>query len=119
MVDWNANTKPNLSMAKTNSHISLVVLTNEFTYSSATMLAVFAQDGKLGTVIGYPSANSPSCYGDVLSFQLKNSGTKGQVSFKRWLRPNANADQRMLHPDILVPIGGDALQTAIKFLDHQ
>jgi hypothetical protein len=118
-ADWNANTKPDLSPAKTNSHISLVVLTNEFTYSSATMLAVFVQDGKLGTVIGYPSANSPSSYGDVLSFQLKNSGVKGHVSFKRWLRPNANADQRMLRPDILVPIGGDALQTAINFLDHQ
>lgn len=114
-----ANAKPDLSTAKTNSHISLAVLTNEFTFSSATMLAAFAQDGKLGKVIGYPSANSPSCYGDVLSFQLRNSGIKGQVSYKRWLRPNANADQHMLHPDILVPIGGDALQTAINFLDHQ
>ena len=113
------NTEPDLSTAHTNSRISLAVLTNEFTYSSATMLAVFAQDGKLGTVIGYPSANSPSSYGDVLSFQLKNSGLKGQVSYKRWLRPNASADQRMLRPDVLVPIGGDALQTAINFLDHK
>jgi len=119
MVDWDANSKPNLSTAKTNPHISLAVLTNEFTYSSATMLDVFVQDGKLGTVIGYPSANSPSCYGDVLTFQLKNSGMKGQVSFKRWLRPDTNADQRILHPDILVPIGGNTLQTAIKFLDRQ
>lgn len=118
-VDWNANIKPDLSKAKANPQISLVVLTNEFTYSSATMLAVWAQDGKLGTVIGYPSANSPSCYGDVLSFQLKNGGIKGQVSFKRWLRPDTNADQHMLHPDILVPIGGDALQTAINYLDRQ
>ena len=118
-VDWNTNIEPDPSTAQTNSRISLVVLTNEFTYSSATMLAVFAQDGKLGTVIGYPSANSPSSYGDVLSFQLKNSGLKGQVSFKRWLRPSTGADQRMLRPDILVPIGGDALQTATNFLDHK
>ena len=119
VFNWSTSAKPDLSTTKTNSHISLAVLTNEFTFSSATMLAVFAQDGKLGTVIGYPSANSPSCYGDVLSFQLRNSGIKGQVSFKRWLRPNANADQHMLHPDILVPIGGDTLQRAINFLDHQ
>lgn len=119
MIGGDVTHERSLSTAKTNSNISLAVLTDEFTYSSATMLAVFVQDGKLGTVIGYPSANSPSCYGDVLSFQLKNSGIKGWVSYKRWLRPDANADQRMLHPDILVPIGGDTLQTAIKFLDHQ
>lgn len=118
-VDWNADIKPDLSTAKTNPRISLVVLTNEFTYSSATMLAVWVQDGKLGTVIGYPSANSPSCYGDVLSFQLKNSGIKGQVSFKRWLRPDTSADQRMLRPDVPVSIGGDPLQTAVNFLDRQ
>lgn len=118
-VDWNTKIQPSQSTAQTNSHISLVVLTNEFTFSSATMLAVWVQDGKLGTVIGYPSANSPSSYGDVLSFQLKNSGIKGTVSYKRWLRPNAQADQRMLHPDVLVPIRGDALKTAINFLDRK
>lgn len=116
---WNTIVQPNPGTAQGNSHISLAVLTNEFTYSSANMLAVWVQDGKLGTVIGYPSANSPSAYGDVLSFQLKNSGIKGQVSYKRWLRPDTNADQRILHPDILVPVGGDALQTAINFLDRK
>lgn len=95
------------------------MLTNEFSFSSANMLAVWVQDGKLGTVIGYPSANSPSSYGDVLSFRLNNSGVEGQVSYKRWLRPDANADQRILHPDILVPIGGDALQTAVNYLDSK
>ena len=116
---WNTIAQPNPGTAQGNFNISLAVLTNEFTFSSANMLAVWVQDGKLGTVIGYLSANSPSAYGDVLPFQLKNSGVKGQISYKRFLRPNTGADQHMLHPDILVPIGGDALQTAINFLDRK
>lgn len=119
MDGWNTNIKPDAAAARKTLHISLAVLTNEFTFSSATMMAVFAQDGKLGTVIGYPSANSPSSYGDVLSFQLNNSGLKGQVSYKRWLRPDVNADQHILHPDIVVPIGGDALQTAVNYLESK
>lgn len=117
MDAWNTSLKPDSSKAQKKLPISLAVLTNEFTFSFATMLAVWTQDGKLGTVIGYPSANSPSSYGDVLSFRLNNSGIEGRVSYKRWLRPDANADQRILHPDILVPIGGDALQMAVNYLD--
>ena len=119
ITDWGTIMGPSCSTAVMNPRISLAVLTNEFTFSSANMLAVWTQDGKLGTVIGYPSANSPSCYGDVLSFQLKNSGVIGQVSFKRWLRPDVNADQRMLHPDIPVAIGDDALKAAVGFLDRK
>ena len=42
---------PDKTKAKRNENIQLVVLTNEITYSSATMMAVFVQDGYLGTVI--------------------------------------------------------------------
>ena len=107
---------PDAAAAKRNPEINLVVLTDYSTYSSATMLAVFTQDGKLGKIIGQPSSNSPSAYGDVLDFKLKNSGLTIGVSYKRFIRPDTKADQRMLQPDILVPLGEDALQSALAYL---
>ena len=70
--------------AEKNDDLSLHVLTNENTFSSAQMLAVWVSDGDLGTLVGRPSANSPSSYGDVVRFQLKNSKILGQVSHKKW-----------------------------------
>jgi hypothetical protein len=41
----------------------------------------------------------------------------GQISFTRWTRPDTKADQKMLQPDVVVPVGGDALQVALNYLD--
>lgn len=107
---------PDLSAAKANPEIKLVVLTDEGTYSSATMLAVWVQDGGLGTVVGRPSANAPSHYGDILYFMLDNIGAQGTVSHVQWQRPDTQADQRTLVPDVETAVGEDALQTALKLL---
>ena len=108
---------PKPGAAKPNSRIELAVLTNENSFSSATMLGVFVQDGKLGTVIGRASGNSPSGYGNPAQFQLNNSCIKGSVSFKRWLRPDTKADPKTLQPDVPVPMGGDILQAALNYLN--
>jgi len=107
---------PDKSKAKRNEKIQLVVLTNERTYSSATMMAVFVRDGGLGTVIGTPSSNSPSSYGDILYYQLPVSGIEVSISYKRWLRPDTEADQRILMPDIVTEYNTDILQAAIDYL---
>ena len=109
--------KPDLSAAKANPKIMLAILTNENTFSSATMLGVWVQDGKLGTIIGQPSCNSPSAYGDVLQFQLTNSCLRCLISYKRWLRPDTKADPKTLQPDVTVPIDGDILQAALNYLN--
>lgn len=106
------------NQSKPNPKIQLRVLTDYQTFSSATMLAVFVQDGKLGKVVGQPSANKPSCYGDVLTFQLAYSRLYGSVSFKKWTRPDASKDsQPELVPDIPVPEGQDALAAAMESFD--
>lgn len=110
-------TKANVSTAKQNPNISLVVLTNANTFSSATSLGIWAQDGKLGKVIGQASGNSPTNYGNAATFQLTNSCLYGQISFTRWTRPDTKADQKTLQPDVVVPVGGDALQVALSYLD--
>jgi len=91
---------------------------NEITYSSATMMAVFVQDGDLGTVIGAPSSNAPSSYGDILYYKLPASGIEVSILYKRWLRPDTDADQRILMPDIVTEYNEDILQRAIDYLNQ-
>lgn len=108
--------KPDVTTAKANPDIDLVVLTDEATYSSATMLGVWVQDGKLGTVVGRASANAPSSYGDILYYQLANTGMYGTVSHIQWQRPDQTADQKTLVPDIETKVGEDALEAALEYL---
>ena len=107
---------PDLTTAKANPDIDLVVLTDEATYSSATMLGVWVQDGGLGTVIGRASANAPNSYGDILYYRLDNTGMMGTISHKQWQRPDTQADPSTLVPDIETAPGEDALETALAFL---
>jgi hypothetical protein len=108
--------KPKKSTAKRNDKINLVVLTNGNTFSSATMMATFVKDGSLGTVIGTPSKNAPSSYGDILYYELPFSGIDVSISFKRFLRPDTETDQRILMPDIVTEHNEDILETAINYL---
>jgi hypothetical protein len=105
-----------LDGAKQNPDISFVVLVNDGTFSSATMLAVWVQDGKLGSVVGYPSANAPTSYGDILNYTLPRTGVEVIMSHKQFQRPDANADQTTLTPDVFVPYGEDALEAALALL---
>lgn len=66
-----------------------------------------------------PSANSPSSYGDVLSFTLPNTQFQGGVSYKQFQRPDVTADQKTLVPDIETKLGEDILNTALDFLAHK
>ncbi len=112
--DGDVTTAPN-NNAIPNKNIQLEVLTNEQTFSSATMLAVWVQDGHLGKIIGQPSGNSPSSYGDIIRFQLNNSRLFGSVSHKQWIRPDiTKTNQNELIPDIVVPNDKDALNIAIN-----
>lgn len=85
---------------KANANIDLVVLCDRVTFSSATMLLVFVRDAGLGTIIGEPSANMPSAYGDIIYFTLDNSHIWGTISHKQFIRPDGENKERMLIPDI-------------------
>jgi hypothetical protein len=73
------------------------------------------QDGGFGNVIGSPSRNAPSPFGDMSSFTLPYSGLVASVSHARFLRPDTTADQSTLWPDIIVD-PADALDVAIEYL---
>ena len=102
--------------ARQNEQVELVVLCDRYTYSSATMLCVFVQDGQLGTLIGEPSSNMPNHYGDITYVALENSHLYASVSHKRFLRPSGETEGRMVVPDIQTT-SGDAYQAALDFLN--
>lgn len=101
--------------ATPNKDINLYVITNENTFSSAQMLAVWVSDGNIGTIVGRSSSNKPSSYGDVIYFQLENSKLKGSVSHKKWVRPDITKDKESkLEPDIYVDYGEDSLKKVLE-----
>lgn len=107
---WNAK-----SDGKANENINLVVLSDRYTFSSATMMCVFVRDGKLGTIIGEASSNMPSAYGDILYFSLPNSHLYGTISHKQFIRPDEENTERMLVPDIQTS-SEDAYNMAVEYL---
>jgi C-terminal processing protease CtpA/Prc len=82
---------------------NVFVLTSVATFSSGHWFAVLAKDNDLGTIVGEPTGNAPSSYGDVPTFRLPRTGFTFTVSHKRWVRPNPKNDPAdALYPDILV-----------------
>jgi C-terminal processing protease CtpA/Prc len=81
----------------------LYVLTSPETFSSGNWFAVIIKDNGLGIIIGEPTGNAPSSYGDAPSFQMPNSGFCFCVSHKKFVRPNPDNDPEYgLYPDIPV-----------------
>lgn len=80
------------------------ILTSPLTFSSGNWFAVIIQDNELGVVLGEPTGNAPTSYGDVLQFTLPNSQFSMIVSHKSWIRPDKKRDPSdSLYPDIYVP----------------
>lgn len=103
-----------------NSNVNLFIITNESTFSSAQDLATWVKDGNLGTIVGRASSNMPSSFGDVLGFGLDNSGIEGQVSYRKWTRPDATKDsERSLEPDFLVNENENSLDKVLEIIKNK
>jgi len=109
-------THPIPSMGSNPKGVQLAVLVDNFSFSSAVMMAAWVQDGGLGTVVGEPPMNAPSAFGDMLVYNLPYVDLNVPISYTRFTRPNLNDDQNVLWPDILVD-AGDALEAALDFLN--
>lgn len=66
------------------------VLTNRYTFSSATDFASTIKDFNIGILIGEETGGLASSYGDVYSFRLPNSKLGCGVSFKYFVRPSGD-----------------------------
>jgi hypothetical protein len=79
----------------------LFVLTSPHTFSSANMFAATIQDNRLGTIVGEPTGNQPSCYGHPLSFQMPRTGIYFRISHKQFFRPDPTLDRiDAVYPDL-------------------
>ncbi|MCM1257736.1 MAG: S41 family peptidase [Roseburia sp.] len=101
--------------SKANENVDLVVLCDRDTFSSAAMLLVWVRDGNLGKIVGEPSSNTPSSYGDILYLSLPNSHVDASVSHKQFIRPAENNTERMLIPDVETS-AEDAYEEALELL---
>lgn len=77
----------------------LFILTGHNTFSSACGFATVLQDNDLAEIIGEPTGGKPTCFGDVLYFDLPNSKIECGVSHKEFFRP----DESKNHEDSLYP----------------
>lgn len=66
----------------------IVLLTNRYSFSSATDFAALINDYGRGIIIGEETGGIASSYGDVLSFILPNTGQNFGVSYRYFVRPN-------------------------------
>lgn len=108
-------TEPCVKKVKNPNNVFVSALTDENTYSSAMMLATWVQDGNFGNVIGSPSSNSPSCFGDMTFYYLKTSKIMGGLSRKYFKRPEVTADPTTLKPDIEID-PKSAMGAALEYL---
>jgi len=76
---------------------------------------MWVQDGGFGNVIGSPSRNAPTSFGNTRSHTLPYSDIWFMLSYNKWLRPDVNADPDAVVPDILVD-PAYALDVALAYL---
>ena len=82
---------------------NVFVLIGNRTFSAGNWIAVVFHDNDLATIIGEPTGNAPSSFGDMISFQLPNTRFILGVSYKHFARPNPSNDhQDALYPAILI-----------------
>lgn len=75
------------------------ILIGSNTFSSATDFASVFKDYSFGTLIGEETGGLATCYGDVLSFTMPNSGLQFGVSHKYFVRPGGFDDGKGVIPD--------------------
>lgn len=82
---------------------NVFVLIGNRTFSAGNWIAVVFYDNELGTVIGEPTGNAPSSFGDMITFQLPNTRFILGVSYKQFTRPDPSNDpQDSLYPHVLI-----------------
>jgi C-terminal processing protease CtpA/Prc len=82
---------------------NVFVLIGNQTFSAGNWIAVVFYDNERGTVLGEPTGNAPSSFGDMITFQLPNTRFILGVSYKYFTRPDPSNDpQDSLYPQVLI-----------------
>ena len=95
--------------------LQIVILMNNNTYSSAQMIANMVQDTGVGLLVGEPSREAPSSFGDMMYVRVPKTDWQLALSSSWFGRTDERADSMLLMPDVLVP-SEQALEVAIDYL---
>lgn len=97
-------------------HGNVYALTSTDSFSSAVDFATLLSDNDFGTVVGQIPGNMPSSYGDILIFQTPHARLAFTISYKYFVRPDAEKSELPLIPNI--ETSDDALETTIEMIRH-
>ncbi|MXO52168.1 hypothetical protein GRI42_12715 [Erythrobacter gaetbuli] len=84
------------------------VMVNRHSYSNAAVIAALMQDLGIATIVGEETADVPTTYGAVESFNLPHSGASIIYPKAYMVRPSGSEETRGVVPDFLIaptPIG--------------
>ncbi len=93
---------------------NVFALTDSFTASSASDLAVILKDNGLGKTVGKNTGGFATSYGDSYLFSLPNTFLQCRVSHKFFVRPNGSEIPGPVSPDY--PVDTDALSYTVALL---
>lgn len=83
-------------------HGEVTFIQGQNTFSSANYLLTLVKDNALFPIIGTPTSQSPTCFGDVLCVKLPYTQTKGYISHSYFVRPDEQNQETSLLPDSLI-----------------
>ena len=91
---------PFLPQIKNRFEGKVIFIQGQNTFSSANYLLTTIKDNQLFPIIGTPTSQKPTCFGDVLPVELPFTGTKGYISHSFFERPDLSRnDEDCLYPD--------------------
>ena len=83
-------------------HGEVTFIQGQNTFSSANYLLTLIKDNALFPIIGTPTSQKPTCFGDVLCVKLPYTQTKGYISHSYFVRPDEQNQETSLLPDSLI-----------------
>ncbi len=90
----------------------VLALTDSFTASAASDLAVVLKDNCMGKTVGRNTGGFASSYGDSYLFSMPNTFLQCRVSHKFFVRPNGDETPGPVVPDF--PVDSDSLGYAVS-----
>lgn len=99
---------PFLPQIKNRFEGKVIFIQGQNTFSSANYLLTTIKDNHLFPIIGTPTSQKPTCFGDVLPVELPFTGTKGYISHSYFERPDVSCnEENCLSPDFHIPMSMD------------
>ena len=83
-------------------HGEVAFIQGQNTFSSANYLLTLIKDNALFPIIGTPTSQKPTCFGDVLCVELPYTQTQAYISHSYFVRPDEQNQETSLLPDSLV-----------------